>query len=113
MTNHRTEEDRRQSHRLPGHQHCITAARIRPGYGADIGDASTGGALLETSHRLLPGLNVEIHFECGARRICIRARVLRCAVVRLRAATIFYRGAVAFDRHLPWFGGPGGHESHA
>jgi hypothetical protein len=33
----------------------------------------------------------------------VRGRVLRCAVCRLGASSVCYRGAIVFDRHLPWF----------
>jgi hypothetical protein len=36
-------------------------------------------------------------------RATVRGRVLRCTVVRLRSASICYRGAIGFDRSLPWF----------
>lgn len=97
------DEDRRQSRRLAADAHGITAVRIRPGHGATILDASAAGALLETSHRLLPGTPVELHMETGTERFCVRARVVRCVVAQVRAAAVRYRGAVAFDRHLPWF----------
>jgi hypothetical protein len=33
----------------------------------------------------------------------VRGRVLRSSVVRVRASSVCYRGAIAFDRDLPWY----------
>jgi hypothetical protein len=79
------------------------SVRIKPGHAARLIDVSTGGALVETNCRLLPGREVELHMETPTRRAAVRGRVLRCEVVRLRASSISYRGAIAFDRSLPWF----------
>jgi len=63
---------------------------------------SAGGALVETGHRLLPGSFVELHVETTRRTTSIRGRILRSAVVRVRPTAVCYRGAIAFDRQLPW-----------
>jgi hypothetical protein len=39
-------------------KHGIVSACVRPGYRARLIDVSAGGALIETSHRLLPGTSV-------------------------------------------------------
>lgn len=96
--------DRRQSRRLPdASEHGIRSIRIRPGHDAVVVDVSSTGALVETSHRLLPGRVVELQMETDQDRTSVRGRVVRCSVVQVRAATVFYRGGIAFDRHLPWF----------
>lgn len=96
--------DRRAMRRLEAvEQHGIVSAFVRPGHRARLVDVSAGGALIETSHRLLPGASVELQVETGADRASIRGQVLRCAVVRVRPTWICYRGAIAFDRYLPWF----------
>jgi hypothetical protein len=96
--------DRRGARRLDAFDdHRIVSARVRPGHRARLIDVSAGGALIETSHRLLPGTSVELQVETGTDRASLRGRVLRCAVVRLRPTWVCYRGAIAFDRHLPWF----------
>jgi hypothetical protein len=64
---------------------------------------SAGGALIDTQHRLLPGASVDLHVERNNYRASVRGRVLRCAVVRVRASNMSYRGAIGFDRCLPWF----------
>ena len=96
--------DRRGPRRLEAfEEHRIVSACVRPGHRARVIDVSARGALIETSHRLLPGTSVELQVETGTDRASVRGRVLRCAVVRLRPTWVCYRGAIAFDRHLPWF----------
>jgi hypothetical protein len=84
-------------------EHGIVSARVRPGHRARLIDVSAGGALIETGHRLLPGTSVELQVETGTRKANVRGHVVRCAVVRVRPTWVCYRGAIAFDRHLPWF----------
>ena len=113
-------DDRRRTPRH-GHveEHGIVSAKVRPGREASIVDVSAGGALVETQHRLLPGTSVELQFETSVARTTIRGRVLRCAVAGVRSSSVCYRGAIGFDRYLPWFvpDGPGygvhGHETRA
>lgn len=84
-------------------EHGIISARVRPGSEAALIDVSAGGALIETFHRMLPGSAIELQLAAGERRVAVRGRVVRCTVACLRASGIWYRGAIAFDRHLPWF----------
>jgi hypothetical protein len=65
-------------------------------------DISERGALLDTAHRLLPGHSVELQIQTDTERTSVRARVVRCEVVAVGAASISYRGAVVFERHLAW-----------
>jgi hypothetical protein len=96
--------DRRGTRRFDAvEEHGIVSACVGPGYRARLLDVSAGGALIETSHRLLPGTPVELRVNTGTDRASVRGRVLRCAVVRVRPTWVCYRGAIAFDRHLPWF----------
>jgi hypothetical protein len=96
--------DRRDARRMEAlEEHGIVSASVRPGHRARLIDVSAGGALIETSHRLLPGTLVELQVEKDTSRMSVPGRVLRCAVVRLRPTWVCYRGAIAFDRHLPWF----------
>jgi hypothetical protein len=91
----------RRLHRVE--EHGVVAARVRPGHRAHLVDVSAAGALIETSYRLLPGASVELHLETESTHTRIRGHVVRCAVVRVRPSFVHYRGAIAFDRHLPWF----------
>lgn len=100
--------DRRRMPRLHNvDDHRIVGARVRPGHGARIVDVSAGGALIDTTCRLLPGTSVELHMETRTRQIRVRGQVLRCSVVRLRASHVCYRGAIRFDRTLPWIADDG------
>jgi hypothetical protein len=83
-------------------EHGIVSTRVRPGHRARLIDVSAGGALIETSHRLLPGTSVELQIETDSRRASVRGRVLRSAVVRVRPTFVCYEGAIGFDQHLPW-----------
>ena len=98
-----TGRDRRQCRRSANPvDHGIQKVRIRPGHIAAVVNASAAGALLETQHRLLPGTVVELNVESTLHRTNVRGRVVRCMVSQVRAASVFYRGGIAFDRHLPW-----------
>lgn len=83
--------------------HGIVSVRVRPGKPATIVNVCARGALLETTHRLLPGASVEVHLETQHRRATVRGRVLHCHVAQLHATSVCYRGAILFDCHLPWF----------
>lgn len=95
--------DRRQTRRhLDTDEHGVVSTRVRPGHRAKLIDISAGGALIETTHRLLPGTPVELHVETRSHRTNVRGRVLRCAIVLVRPSWVCYRGAIGFERHLPW-----------
>jgi PilZ domain-containing protein len=96
--------DRRQACRYHSFdEHGIEHARVRPGREVLVVNVSSGGVLVETPHRLLPGSLIELHLRTADRRVSVRGRVLRCAVARLRADDLWYRGAIGFDLELPWF----------
>ena len=96
--------DRRTTPRLHRpEEHGIVATRVRPGHRAHLVDVSAAGAMVETSYRLLPGTSVELHLETENAHTNIRGRVLRSTVVRVRPSSVCYRGAIAFDRDLPWY----------
>ena len=84
-------------------QHRIIATRIRPGHLARIVDVSAGGVLIETKYRLLPGAFVELQMQSDTRNAKVRGEVLRSAVAKVQHDGLCYRGAIRFDRHLPWF----------
>ena len=99
----RAMSDRRLTRRHAGSdEHGILSTRVRPGHRAKLIDVSAGGALIETTHRLLPGTSIELHVETRSHRTNVRGRVLRCAIVLVRPSWVCYRGAIGFDRHLPW-----------
>ena len=84
-------------------EHGIETARVRPGREAAVLNVSSGGILIETMHRLLPGATVELQLWLADRRTSIRGRVLRSTVACLRQGPVVYRGAVHFDRPLAPF----------
>lgn len=80
-------------------------ARLRPGRTADIVDLSSGGALIETDWRLLPGMRVEMQVGDPVPLFRVAGRILRCHVALLDRGRIRYRGALMFEKQLP-FGEP-------
>ena len=96
--------DRRDARRHADvEDHGIVSVHVRPGNRAMLINISAGGALIETEQRLLPGASVDLLLERSKYRASVRGRVLRCSVIRVCAASMGYRGAVGFDRPLPWF----------
>ena len=77
-------------------------ARLRPGRSAVVVDLSSGGALIETDWRLLPGLRVEVQLGDAVPVFRVAARILRCHVAWLGREKIRYRGALAFEQRLPF-----------
>lgn len=106
----RMHSERRMARRRRADEHGIVRARIRPGHHVTLVDLSPGGALVEADRRLLPGSAVELQIQSADRQASMRGCVLRCSVVRVRPESISYRGAIGFDRHLPWFGEATGYE---
>ena len=105
-----THHERRRTPRRGAHDHGIVTAKIRPGHPMTLIDLSTGGALLEGERRLLPGTAVELQIHTKDRHATLRGSVVRCSVVRVRPASLCYRGAIAFDRDLPWFADAAGYD---
>jgi hypothetical protein len=97
-----TADRRHARRRLDADDHGIVSTRVRPGHRAKLIDVSAGGALVETTHRLLPGTSVELQVETRSDLTNVRGRVLRCAIVLVRPSWVCYRGAIEFDRRLPW-----------
>jgi PilZ domain len=96
--------DRRRARRHRTiHDHGIVSARVRPGREASLLDVSAGGALVETTYRLLPGSHIELHVATNECRASVRGGVLRCAVVAVQATDMRYRSAIGFNHQLSWF----------
>jgi hypothetical protein len=81
----------------------VLSSRIRPGHDVSLVNVSAKGALIETTHRLLPGSAVELRMAASHGRASVRGRVLRSFVARLRSDCVWYRGAIGFDQCLSWF----------
>ncbi len=76
-------------------------ARLRPGRLAHVIDLSSGGALIETDWRLLPGIRVEMQLGEPDPLFRVAGRILRCHVALLDRGRIRYRGALMFEEQLP------------
>ena len=59
---------------------------------------------------MLPGSAVELQIQSEDRQATMRGAVVRCMVVRVRPASVSYRGAIAFDSHVAWLGETAGYE---
>jgi len=103
-------QERRKTKRRDASEHGVATARIRPGHHVQLIDLSAGGALVEADRRMLPGSPVELQLQAQDRQATMRGCVLRCCVVRVRPASMSYRGAIAFDRLLAWFGDAPGYD---
>ena len=66
---------------------------------------SQHGALVETRERLPPGRTVELQLEAAGARHATRAQVVRCYVSAIAKDAVMFRGALAFDRPMPWMVG--------
>jgi hypothetical protein len=75
-------------------------ARLRPGRTALILDLSSGGALIETDWRLLPGMRVEVQVGEPVPLFRVAGRILRCHVALLGRERIRYRGALMFEEQV-------------
>lgn len=91
-------QDRRASPRVAGRAAPgMDRARLRPGRTAVIVDLSSGGALIETDWRLLPGMRVEVQVGEPVPLFRVAGRILRCHVALLGRERIRYRGALVFE----------------
>jgi hypothetical protein len=75
-------------------------ARLRPGRTAQIVDLSSGGALIETDWRLLPGTRLEMQVGDPVPLFRVAGRILRCHVALVDRERIRYRGALKFESPL-------------
>lgn len=93
-------ERRRSPRRVVAGDEPLAAARLRTGAQLRFVDASSWGALAETTERLLPGRHLDVHVVAVEGRVLVRARVARAYVARLEANAIEYRAALTFDQAL-------------
>jgi len=78
----------------------LDRVRLHPGRIAHIVDLSTGGALLETDWRVLPGMRVEVRIGDPTTLFKVTGRILRCHVAKIDRERLRYRCAVAFEEPL-------------
>ena len=94
------DERRGASRQTYAHGHLPPAARIRPGTPVIVCNLSRTGALVEATLRCKPGGRCEFVMAADDGELVIRARVVRCFVARLTAATVRYRTALSFEQPL-------------
>jgi len=93
--------ERRHGNRwAPSATDPLSRLRLRLGRDLSVVDVSTSGALVQSTTRLLPGTNVDVHVTATHGRVLIRARVVRCTVWDVTADAVQYRGALAFSTHV-------------
>ena len=98
-------QERRAAPRVSTFGHSgMGYARLRPGRTACVVDLSAGGALLETDWRLLPGSRLELQLGGPTAFYKLAGRILRCQVALLDRDRIRYRGALAFEEKLAFWG---------
>ena len=91
--------ERRRECRCPGgggrwRPHAV----IRPGQPVTLLNISSRAALVESTARLRPGAQTEVHLAGSHARICIAGRLDRCYVAALEP--IRYRGVLLFDQRV-------------
>ena len=93
--------ERRAAPRLPPERAAVQTARLRTGQRLAVLNIGRGGALVESSARLLPGSAVEIQVPGATADRYVRAVVLRCTVSAVDPARgVRYTGALAFAEPL-------------
>jgi hypothetical protein len=93
-------EHRKASRRIPLRDEALSRIRLRTGRELSVVDVSNTGALVEGQVRLLPGTHVDVHVVARDGRALVRSRVVRCWITVLQADAVWYRAALAFDRHV-------------
>ena len=73
-------ERRRAPRRLVAAEEPLSQARLRTGGQLCVLDASSWGALAETTERLLPGRHLDVHVVSSEGRVLVRSRVARAFV---------------------------------
>ena len=89
---------RRGARRSVSSDEPLGQARLRTGGRLRVVEASSLGALMETTERLLPGRHLDVHIVAAEGRVLVRARVVRAFVVTLEPDAVHYRVAFSFDR---------------
>jgi hypothetical protein len=74
-------------------------ALLRPGREVRLINVSCGGALIESGHRMHPGMRTELQLSGVPRRV-VGGRIERCRVTQLDP--VRYEGAIVFDQTLEW-----------
>jgi hypothetical protein len=91
-------ERRRAPRRRVSADEPLGHARLRTGGKLRVVEASSWGALMETTERLLPGRHLDVHVVCAEGRTLVRSRVARAFVVKVQPDSVHYQVAFSFDR---------------
>ena len=93
-------ERRRATRRAVAADEPLAHAKLRTGGQLVALEASSWGALTETTERLLPGRHLDVHIVTHGVRTLVRSRMARAYVCRLQPDAIHYRAALAFDHPI-------------
>jgi hypothetical protein len=91
---------RRATRRTVAADEPLAHAKLRTGGQLVVLDASSWGALLETTERLLPGRHLDVHIVTPGGRTLVRSRVVRAFVCRLQPDAIHYHAALTFEHPI-------------
>ena len=91
-------ERRRAPRRQVSAGEPLGQARLRTGGKLRVIEASSWGALMETTERLLPGRHLDVHVISAEGRLLVRSRVARAFVVKVQPDAVHYQVAFSFDR---------------
>lgn len=91
-------ERRRAMRRQVSADEPLGHARLRTGGKLRVVEASSWGALIETTERLLPGRHLDVHVVCAEGRTLVRCRVARAFVVKVEPDAVHYHVAFSFER---------------
>ncbi len=92
--------ERRRHARVAADEAGWRALRLRTGDPLALVNIAAGGALVESSRRLLPGTTVILLLSTDQEALTVRARVVRCSVHALGTHGVLYQGALAFADEL-------------
>jgi hypothetical protein len=93
-------ERRRAPRRKVSADEPLGHARLRTGGKLRVVEASSWGALMETTDRLLPGRQLDVHLVCPGGRTLVRSRIARAFVVKIEPDAVHYQVAFSFDRAI-------------
>ncbi len=93
-------ERRRATRRTVAVDEPLAHAKLRTGAQLVVLQASSWGALTETTERLLPGRHLDVHIVTPGGRTLVRSRVARAYVCRLQPDAIHYHAALTFDHSI-------------
>ena len=91
-------ERRLHPRRTPAPGESLGRVRLRLGPELTVLDMSDSGIRVEGSARFLPNGRVDVHVVTKQGRVLVRVTVVRAQVTEVRAASLKYEAALAFDQ---------------